>query len=198
MAAWKSLACMAPCGERCERTHLGKLLQLLCSQPALLVFPGSSSLFCGMSGKVSCSSSSNGQNFKVQSEVREGVRPSFYLKALGNPSVPHPAAKLRIQGRVISSCHIGGLPHLFSVGKTYPRKHLTSHCCASAVEGGSKPALHLCILSAISSWRFFFSMYLKKPWQMFQKWGSFCSDFLSFFKNKTSLWGQRIREAVVM
>lgn len=81
---------------------------------------------------------------KVQSKIRECVGPSFCLKALGSPSVPHPAASLRIQRRVVSSCHIGGLPHLFSVGNTSPRKHLTSHCFASAVEGGSKPALHLC------------------------------------------------------
>lgn len=80
---------------------------------------------------------------KVQSEIRECVRPSFCLEALGSPSVPHRAAKLRIQRRVISSCHIGGLPHLFSVGDTSQRKHLTSHC-ASAVEGGSQPAFHLC------------------------------------------------------
>lgn len=117
------------------------------------------------------------------------------MKALGSPSVPHLAAKLRIQRRVMSSCHIGGLPHLFSVGNASPRKDLTSHCCASAVEEGSKPSLHLCAFylpSILEGVSFFFSMYLKKPWQMFQKWGSFCSDFLSFVKNKMGLWGKRI------
>lgn len=62
----------------------------------------------------------------------------------GSPSVLHPAAKLGIQRRVVSSCHKGGLPHLFSAGNTSPRRHLASHCFASAVEGRSKPALHLC------------------------------------------------------
>lgn len=102
------------------------------------------------------------------------------LEGFGSPSVPHPAASLRIQRRVVSSCPIGGLPHLFSVGNTSPRKHLTSHCFASAVEGGSKPALHLCAyyLPSILEGGYF-NMYLKKPLQMFQKWSSFCSDFFS-------------------
>lgn len=126
---------------------------------------------------------------KAQSKIRECVRPFFCLKALGSPSVPPPAAKLRIQRRVVSSCHVGELPRLFSVGNASLRKHLTSHCFVSAVEGGSKPALHLCAfyLPSILEGVFFSPVYLKKPWQMFQKWSSFCSEFLSFFKNKRSL-----------
>lgn len=125
--------------------------------------------------------------WNVQSEVREGVRPSFCLKALGNPSVPHPAAKLRIQRRVISSCHIGGLPHLFSVGNTSPRRHLTSHCCASAVKGGSKPALHLCTFYLPSILEGFFFRVSEEAMANVSEVGSFCSDFLSFFKNKMNL-----------
>lgn len=139
-------------------------------------------------GKVSSLSSHNGQNLK--SSVQDLVRPSFCLKALGSPSVPHPAANLRIQRRVASSCHIGGLPHLFSIGNTSPRKHLTSHCFASAVEGGSKPALHLCAFYLLSILEGGFSMYLKKPWQIFQKWSSFCSDLFS-----VSLKIKRVSEA---
>lgn len=84
---------------------------------------------------------------------------------------------------MVSSSNMGGLPAFFSVGNTSPRKmsrlSLSCFCC-----GGRKQACppSLCILSAICTWRclfFFFPMYLKKPWQMFQKWSGFYSDFFS-------------------
>lgn len=123
---------------------MGKLFQLLSSWPALLISTRNSSLFCSLSGESFLLMIQQWSEFQKLIPRLENVRPFFCLKALGSPSVPHPAAKLRIQRRVVSSCHVGGLPCLFSVGNASLRKHLTSLCFASAVEGRSKPALHLC------------------------------------------------------
>lgn len=141
-----------------------------------------------------------GRTSKVQSEIRECVRPSLCLKALGSPSVPHPAAKLRIQRRVVSSCHIDGLPHLFSVGNTSPRKHFTSHCFVSAVEGRSKPAFHLraFYLPSVLEGRFFFHVSEEAVANVSEMGLLLFRLFLSFIKSKVSLWGKRIREAAVM
>ena len=101
------------------------------------------------------------------------------LHALRRPSVAHTGGKLKNHLKKSGKFYnTSGLPYFFGVRSISPRKmsrlSLFCFCC-----GGRKPALFLCTFFCHLSLKVFFSMYLKKLWQMVQKWGTSCSDFFS-------------------